>query len=100
MTINAVYVTLCFEYFSINNLLHKYNKLMQKIAKKPSGHILKAFYHDILVSLLPFIGLQIRSTTDDLWYGLMLKSGFLFWRFAVISNHINHKCEKKKPNNN
>ncbi|EGJ65088.1 hypothetical protein HMPREF0020_01291 [Acinetobacter baumannii 6013113] len=34
MTINAVYVTLCFEYFSINNLLHKYNKLMQKIAKK------------------------------------------------------------------
>ncbi|MDC4459667.1 hypothetical protein NQ652_18570, partial [Acinetobacter baumannii] len=34
MTINAVYVTLCFEYFSINNLLHKYNKLKQKIAKK------------------------------------------------------------------
>jgi len=39
---NAVYLTLCFEYFLINTLLHKYNKLMQKVAKKPSGLHLKA----------------------------------------------------------
>ena len=95
MTINAVYVTLCFEYFSINNLLHKYNKLMQRLQKAFRSHP-KGFYHDILISLLPFIGLQIRSTTNDLWYGLMLKSGFLFLAFCCDQQPYKPQVREEK----